>query len=424
MGQSRITVHEGIRGEAVVVPMEGPIYVIPPEEMEPEISIRADKLAEERDWGHVNLGLVELHAKGYTGDGEIVAILDTGGSPDHPDLKDRFLPDGHRDFTGSRNGWRDVQGHGTHCAGIALASKQNSIGVIGAAPDAKLLVHKVLGDNGSGASSWIAAGIRSAADRGAGVISLSLGGGSPDSATRSAIQYAINLPHRPWVVCAAGNDGGPANSYPGHYPESIAVAATDMDNARARFSTINRENDIAAPGVSILSTLPNNRYGTMSGTSMATPYVAGCLALVRSAIKKAGKPYPDQIALLKAFAETAKDIPPAGSDPSTGWGLINTAALIDYFVGVVTPPPPPPPPPPDLPTWALIIRSATKPEFIPWVNPPTVPRGTVALADPNWAELVRLIIEWWLRQQKPPVQPSDARIREFQEHCQRLYGRP
>lgn len=323
------------------MPPGDPVYVLPPTERQPEVSVRADQLAEQRDWGHQNLGLEALHAAGHTGAGVVIAVCDTGGDPDHPDLKDRYLVTGHEDHTGSRFGWRDVMSHGTHCSGIALASRGNDAGVVGAAPDAKLLIQKVLGDQGSGASSWIAAGIRRAADLGADIISLSLGGPSPDSQTRAAVQYAIGKGC--WVVAAAGNDGGPAVSYPGHYPETIAVAATDRGNARASFSTVNAQNDVSAPGVSILSTLPDGRYGTMSGTSMACPYVAGCLAIVRGAVKKAGGRVPTQAELMAAIAKTSKDLPPAGIDTGTGAGLIDPARLIAEFVAVVPPPPPPPP---------------------------------------------------------------------------------
>ena len=336
------------------IPPGEPIYVIPPIERQPEMSLRADMLAEQRDWGHAPLGLEALHAAGYLGEGVVVCIADTGGDPDHPDLKDRYLPEGHADHTGSRYGWRDVQSHGTHCSGIALASKGNDQGIIGAAPSARLLIQKVLGDQGSGASSWIAAGIRRAADLGADIVSLSLGGPSPDSLTRAAIQYATGKGM--WVVAAAGNDGGPANSYPGHYPETIAVAAVDRNIARASFSTINSQNDVAAPGVSILSTLPDNRYGTMSGTSMATPYVAGCLALVRGAIKKANVRMPTQTELQAAIVRTSRDILPTGLDSGTGAGLIDPAKLIAEFMTVPPPPVVPPPVPPPTPGKTVTLK--------------------------------------------------------------------
>lgn len=414
-------------GEAAIleqneIPPGEPVYVIPPIELEPEITFRADQLAEQRDWGHGPLGLVELHGKGYKGEGEIVAICDTGGDPDHPDLKARFLPDGHKDYTGSRYGWRDVQGHGTHCSGISLASMDGSVGVIGAAPEAKLLIQKVLGDRGSGASSWIAAGIRNAADLNAGVISLSLGGGSPDTQTRSAIQYATSK--GAWVVAAAGNDGGPATSYPGHYPETIAVAALDSELRRASFSTINQQNDVATPGVSILSTLPDNRYGRMSGTSMATPYVAGCLALVRSAVKKAGRPIPSQTELMAAFPSLCRDLGAIGHDSSFGWGMPDTAKMIEHFAGPVSPPVPPVPPVPPAPILTHNIRGYAKPdpahpgEFLVSLNVWKEPVTAVEPAAPrlDLAKLImigRAVLEIYLLYQAGNIPGMIARIEKL-----------
>ena len=337
---ARSLAEAALRGEA--------IYQIPEIEMQPELSLRADMLSEDRDWGHVNLGLAELHDAGFTGKGVTVCILDTGADFDHPDLKPNFLASGHKNFT-SDSSINDGHGHGSHCSGIAVASNANDAGLTGAAPEASLLIMKVLSDRGSGASSWIAGGIVAATPL-ADIFSLSLGGPQPDNLTRSAIQAAVAAGK--WVVCAAGNDGGPGSSYPGHYPESIAVCATDSQNRRASFSTTNAENDISAPGVSILSTLPGGRYGTMSGTSQAAPYVAGCLALLRAAIKKAGARMPTQAEVLAAFAETSKDLGTPGRDVQTGWGLIMTKALIAKFVAV-----PPPPPPPSPKGWSGVITS-------------------------------------------------------------------
>jgi subtilisin family serine protease len=324
-------------------------YRLPPMNEILEHSVRWQNLPEVlddqiRDWGHKNLGIEELQKAGYDGEGVTIAVCDTGVDQDHPDLQDELDLSRCFDFTGTGN-FRDGHGHGTHCMGIAAASWGKNIGIIGAAPAATKIAMKVLSNSGSGASSWIADGIKKAADVGADVISLSVGGSQPDPYTRQAIQYAISKGC--WVVAAAGNDGGPATSYPGHWSESCAVAATDKNDRRASFSTINVQNDVAAPGVSIWSTIPGNRYGAMSGTSMATPYVAGCLCLLRQAIKKAGKPMPSQGELLAAIEKTSKDIAPSGRDAMTGAGLLNTKALIDYFVGA-SPPPPPPPPPPNL----------------------------------------------------------------------------
>jgi subtilisin len=317
--------------------MHDPVYRLPPDELEPEVTYSARlfaAMADERDWGHVPLGLEVLHGRGIKGKGVTVAILDTGIDTAHPDLADRVLAG--KDFTGG-NGYGDEQGHGSHCAGIVAAST-NGDGLIGAAPEARLLVGKVLDDSGSGRSSWIAAGIRWAADSGADIVSLSLGGPGADTATREAIRYAVAK--GVWVVAAAGNSGKAGDNFPGHYTESCAVAAVGQDLKRASFSTLNDGNDIAAPGVSILSTLPGGRYGRMSGTSMATPYVAGCLALVRGSLKAAGKPIPPQSAMLDALGRTARDLASAGPDAETGAGLIETAKLLELLMGTPTTPRP------------------------------------------------------------------------------------
>lgn len=211
-----------------------------------------------------------------------VAILDTGIDQDHEDLAAKVVA--NRNFTKSRT-VDDQYGHGTHVAGIAAASTNNNKGVAGAGYNTSLMNVKVLGDNGSGNYSWIASGITWAADNGANVINMSLGGGSSSSALANAVNYA-------WskgvvVVAAAGNSNTSSPSYPAYYGNVIAVAATDKNDAKASFSNYGSWVDIAAPGVDIYSTLPNHNnriglknYGYLSGTSMAAPFVAGVAALV------------------------------------------------------------------------------------------------------------------------------------------------
>ena len=348
-----------------------PVWGIPPGER-PDLIVDRTLLrmmlgSDDRDWGHDNLRLKELHAAGRRGKGVTVAVVDTGLDAAHPDLSAQVVA--RTDFTGQ--GPDDGNGHGTHCGGIAAAA-ENGGGIVGAAPDAKLLGAKVLSNSGSGLSTWIARGIRWAADNGADIISLSLGGPGPDGDTQAAVAYAIAKGC--WVVAAAGNDGGPASSYPGNYPGVVCVAATDPQDRRASFSTINPENDVSAPGVNIFSTLPGNRYGRMSGTSMATPYVSGSLACVRGALKAAGKPVPPADELLLAIAATAKDIPPSGRDSGTGWGLLDPVKLLAHLMGPApTPPSPPPPPsppvPPPAPADTLRVPAGG-----------TVPTGYVAIA--------------------------------------------
>lgn len=211
-----------------------------------------------------------------------IAILDTGIDQDHPDLASKIVAS--QNFTTSST-VDDLYGHGTHCAGIAAAITNNSIGVTGVGFNTSLMNGKVLDDTGSGYYSWIANGITWATDNGAKVISMSLGGSSGSSTLENAVNYA-------WskgvvVVAAAGNNGNTASFYPAYYANCIAVAATDQNDAKASFSTYGSWVDVAAPGVSIYSTMPNHtnsigltNYGSLSGTSMATPHVAGLAGLV------------------------------------------------------------------------------------------------------------------------------------------------
>jgi thermitase len=213
-----------------------------------------------------------------------IAILDTGIDLSHEDLKAKIVKS--RNFTTSPSA-DDQYGHGTHVAGSAAAITGNGVGVAGTCPTCQLLNVKVLGDDGSGSWSWIASGIRWATNNHAQVINLSLGGSSSSSTVQSAINYAVSK--GVVVVAAAGNSSTNAPSYPAFYPKVIAVAATDRKDALASFSNFGNWVDVAAPGVAILSTAPDHdnriwgsgvKYGAISGTSMATPHVAGIAGLV------------------------------------------------------------------------------------------------------------------------------------------------
>lgn len=204
-----------------------------------------------------------------------IAILDTGVDLDHPDLAGKIVSNVRFSNSGSTD---DVYGHGTHVAGIAAAMTNNGIGVAGLGYSSTIMNVKVLDDNGMGAYSWIVAGIIWAADNGAEIINLSLGAPYDSSAMEDAVNYA-------WskgvvVVAAAGNNGDTTPMYPAYYTNCIAVAATDVNDTLAYFSSYGEWVDVSAPGVSIYSTAKNNGYGYMSGTSMASPDVAGLAALV------------------------------------------------------------------------------------------------------------------------------------------------
>jgi len=214
-----------------------------------------------------------------------LAIIDTGIDANHPDLAQRM----RRHSNGVVYGYntqvnnadtRDYHGHGTHCAGIAAAHTGNGVGIAGVAGVAPVQVMpvKVLNDQGYGTMSDVARGIAWAADNGAHVLSLSLGGNAGTQQLADAVNYAWN--RGCLVVAAAGNNGSNAPFYPASYDNALAVAASDPDDRLTDFSQYGAWVDIAAPGDGILSTVPGNRYESWSGTSMACPHVAGAAALI------------------------------------------------------------------------------------------------------------------------------------------------
>jgi thermitase len=258
----------------------------------------------------------------------VIAILDTGIDQNHEDLSPGKIVK-NKNFTSSRT-VDDKYGHGTHVAGIAAAITDNNKGVAGVGFNSSLMNVKVLGDTGWGLWSWVAKGITWAADNGAKVINMSLGGSIGSSTLEKAVNYA-------WdkgcvVVAAAGNESSSAPSYPAGYTNCIAVAATDQSDVKADFSNYGDWVDIAAPGVDILSTFPNHKnyfgnifnYAYWGGTSMATPHVAGVAALV----------FATNSGLTNA--QVRQKI--VGSvDPATGFGPTSTIGRVNAYEAVVSP---------------------------------------------------------------------------------------
>ncbi|MCB0612012.1 MAG: S8 family serine peptidase [Phaeodactylibacter sp.] len=212
----------------------------------------------------------------------LIAILDTGVDAKHEDIKGNY----HSTKTVYDN---DPKGHGTHCAGIAAAVSNNGVGVASFSKDNSFVEAtsiKVLSASGMGSQRTIISGILEAADAGADVISLSLGGLSNQTKER-AYQKAVDYANQKGaiVVAAAGNSNRDAKNFaPAGVPGVIAVSALDEELNRAVFSNhiTNLEMGIAAPGVNIYSTIPNGRYSSFNGTSMATPYVSGLIGLLKS----------------------------------------------------------------------------------------------------------------------------------------------
>lgn len=253
------------------------------------------------------------------GAGVLVAVVDTGVDYTHEDLAGGGKVVNGYDFVDSDADAMDVQGHGTHVAGIVAGRGDNATGVAGIAPDANILAVRVLDGDGSGYYSWIASGITYAADHGAKVINLSLGGADSSDVLRDAINYAAA--RGIFVACASGNEALTTLDYPGRYSNCFTVGATTSGDSRASFSNYGVGLDITAPGDNILSTTMGDGYESWSGTSMAAPYVAGVAALlfsqdlVRSQVQM-------------VLRDTATDRGAAGYDTVYGYGRVNAAAAV------------------------------------------------------------------------------------------------
>jgi type VII secretion-associated serine protease mycosin len=265
-----------------------------------------------------------------------VAVLDSGVDGSHEDLAGAVLP-GWDAITEQPGGDTDTFGHGTHVAGIVAALAGNGLGVTGAAAGVRILPVRVLDTDGSGWSSDIANGIRWAADQGADVINLSLGGTTPSSAYRTAIDYAVNQ-RGAVVVASAGNEyqsGNPVE-YPAAYPDAIAVGASNSAGGRASFSNTGSYVDLAAPGTSIMAPCPmggaicssSSPYTRMSGTSMAAPFVSAAAALLRAA-----QPTSSAGQIRDWLSLTATDAGAAGRDDEFGFGIIDPRRALAAAAG-------------------------------------------------------------------------------------------
>ncbi len=287
--------------------------------------------------------LDQIHAKEAwkraQGDGVIVAVIDTGVAP-VPDLAETEIVGGYNFVTHTTNAVDD-HGHGTHVAGTIAQSTNNGVGVAGVAFHAKIMPIKVLSARGSGSVSGIAEGIRFAADHGAKVINMSLGGPLASSVLQKAIKYAHDK--GVVVVCAAGNDGRGKVSFPAAYPHAIAVAATQFDGSTTFYSNWGKEIDVAAPGGNtrvdqngdgmmdgvlqntvVPGDTSRNDYLLFMGTSMASPHVAGVAALLVSA----GVTDPDAVeGLLKSTAQAPKTRAPDGAN-HFGAGIVDAGRAV------------------------------------------------------------------------------------------------
>jgi subtilisin family serine protease len=271
----------------------------------------------------------------------LLAIIDSGLDAAHPDLADHVwhnpaeTPGNGRDddangYVDDVAGWdfyngdaipADDNGHGTHVAGIAAAVGNNGVGIAGVGQAVRVLPLKVLSSAGAGYDYQVAEAIIYAANLGARVINLSLGGYSLGAYVFDAVAYAHQ--RGALLVAASGNDGRASPFYPAAYDHVLAVGATDQANQRASFSNFGPHLDFAAPGAAIFSTLPGAGYGNMWGTSMAAPHVAGAAAVLAGA---GGHRSPESI--VEALRATALDLGAPGHDPEYGSGLPQVYAAL------------------------------------------------------------------------------------------------
>lgn len=303
-----------------------------------------------------------------TGDPAIVvAVVDTGVDYNHADLKGQVIKG--PDVAGNDSDPMDDQGHGSHVAGTIAALGNNGVGVVGVAYHTKILAVKVLGSDGSGDTSTIARGILKAAELGARVINLSLGGPQQSSTLKDAVDQATAK--GALVVVAAGNDGNSTVNYPAGYPNALSVGATDRSDVRASFSQNGSTLDLAAPGKDIMSSTEGS-YKSHSGTSMASPHVAGAAALLLAKNSK-------------LTVQQLRDALTSTGDPTTGFSTslkrVNAAKALAAVTGAAPAPAPTPAPSSPVPgTPAPTVDTQA----------PTVPTGLKALA----ASTTMAQVEW------------------------------
>lgn len=266
-----------------------------------------------------------------TGDANmVIAILDTGIDPTHQEFAGRLLP-GYN-FVGNNTNTADDHGHGTHVAGIAAATGNNSFGVAGLAWKSPILPVKVLASNGGGYISDLIRGMDFARENGAKVMNISLGSTTSSKALEEAVDRALDADIV--VVAAAGNNGTTTNAplYPAALPGVVAVGSTDTQDSRAGYSTTGSFLTVSAPGSAIYSTAKGGGFTTMSGTSMATPHVAGLAVLIRSQ-----NPTLTQAQVFKAIASSSVDLGAPGVDPIYGAGRIDVSMWASPFIPAKVP---------------------------------------------------------------------------------------
>jgi|TARA_R110000787_G_scaffold17748_1_gene55091 subtilisin family serine protease len=282
---------------------------------------------------HIGWGLRDLQIPSHwaetRGEGVTVMVIDSGLA-DHSDLGDNEDSKLSKSFI--KESVKDVQGHGTHVSGI-IAAKNNAVGVVGVAPNAKIISVKALNKYGKTNDIILKEALEYAVKIKPDIINLSLGSFSPQPQLESLykkLTYELNIP----IVCAAGNFGNKGVMYPAKYPFTISVGSYKKDHKLSDFSAFSKEKfvDFVAPGDEILSTYLKDEYAVMSGTSMAAPFLAGIMALLISKYKKNGQSYT--VEELRSVLQSASiDVGAKGKDNKFGYGIINVERALREIDG-------------------------------------------------------------------------------------------
>lgn len=262
-----------------------------------------------QNWGTKTINSDKALKLGYTGKGVKIAVLDTGVDVNHGDLKIT----GGQSFIDGQSSYQDDNGHGTHVVGI-IAAQDNNTGTVGVAPGAQVYALKVLNSGGSGYLSDVIEAIDWSIANNIDIINMSLGTMEDNPLFKEAVDRAYS--NGIVVVAAAGNDGnGKEVNYPARYSSVVAVGSIDINKKLSGFSNTGNEVEVVAPGSGILSTIPGG-YAEFSGTSMATPFVVGNLALYKETTGLSGQSLRDKL------IATTEDLGSKGKDTSFGYGLI------------------------------------------------------------------------------------------------------
>ena len=270
---------------------------------------------------------IENSWKNSQGEDVKIAVIDTGCDLYHEDIKDNLI-DGYNLLDSDKDPMDD-NGHGTHVS-ATIAASNNSVGMVGVAPKAKIIPIKALDGDGRGDNNNVAKAILWAVDRGSDMITMSLGSEYPHKATQQAIEYARSK--NVIVFCAAGNSGIESGiQYPAKYQHTIAIGAVNEQLEICKFSCSGPELDFLAPGHNIVSAVPGNNYSSMSGTSMATPFAVGCAALLLSYFRKNPsqafdnmlRTCDDYIAVFSRNSLRLKEAKYTGNKKYEGNGIIN-----------------------------------------------------------------------------------------------------